>query len=67
MVQDTGFSEFMPVGEGVLAFSTEDQALAGIESVRSDWEKHSKAAKAFAAEWFDSDKVLSRLLKEALE
>lgn len=67
VVQDTGFSEFMPVGEGVLAFSTEEEALAGIEAVRSDWDKHSKAAKAFANEWFDSDKVLSKLLKEAME
>jgi len=67
VVQDTGFSDFMPTGEGVLAFSTEDEALAGIEAVRGDWGRHSRAAKRFAKEWFDSDAVLSKLLKEAVE
>jgi len=67
VVQDTGFSDFMPTGEGVLAFSTEDEALAGIEAVRADWDRHSKAAKAFAKEWFDSDTVLAKLLAQALE
>ena len=67
VVQDTGFSGFMPVGEGVLSFSTEEEALAGIEAVRGDWDKHSRAARKFAEDWFDSDVVLGKLLKEATE
>ena len=66
VVQDTGYSRFMDVGEGVLSFADEAGALAGIEAVRSDWQRHSRAAKAFAARYFDSDAVLSRLLDEAL-
>jgi hypothetical protein len=67
VVQDTGFSKFMPTGEGILAFGSEDEALAGIEKVRADWPKHSRRARELAGEWFDSDKVLAKLLQEALE
>jgi len=66
VVQDTGFSRFMDVGEGVLAFNDEAGALAGIEAVRADWARHSQAARDFAKRYFDSDAVLSRLLTEAL-
>ncbi|EFL49458.1 conserved hypothetical protein [Solidesulfovibrio fructosivorans JJ]] len=66
VVQDTGYSRFMDVGEGVLAFDDETGALAGIEAVRSDWARHSRAAKAFAARYFDSDTVLAKLLADAL-
>ncbi len=67
VVQDTGFSTFMPTGQGLFAFNTEDEALAGIEAVRSDWDKHSAAARKMAEEWFDSDVVLAKLLGDALE
>lgn len=66
VVQDTGFSDFIPVGEGVLAYSDLDGALAGIESVRRDWDRHSRAAVKVAQEFFDSGRVLSALLKDAL-
>lgn len=66
VVQDTGYSRFMDVGEGVLAFTNEAEALAGIEAVRADWDRHSAAAKKFAARYFDSDVVLAKLLADAL-
>ena len=66
VVQDTGFSDFIPVGEGVLSYTDMDGALAGIESVRKDWERHSRAAVKVAQEFFDSGRVLSALLKDAL-
>ena len=40
--------------------------LAGIEAIRADWSRHSRAAKAFAARYFDSDTVLAKLLQDAL-
>ena len=65
VVQDTGFSDFIPTGEGVLAFTTIDEALAGIEAIRADWSRHAKAAYEIANEYFDSSKVLGAMLKEA--
>lgn len=66
VVQDTGFSAFLPVGEGVLPFQTTEEAVAGVHEVEGDYARHAKAARAIAEEYFDSNKVLSRLIKEAM-
>lgn len=60
--QDTGFPAHLPTGEGLLAFSTADEAVAAVESLRRDYPRHRRAARAIAEEVFDSDRVLSRLL-----
>jgi hypothetical protein len=62
IAQDTGFGRVLPVGEGLFAFETDDDVVAGIEELRGDYELHARAARALAEEHFDSDKVLSRLL-----
>ena len=64
LVQDTGFSRVLPVGEGLLAFTTLDEAVAGVDAIRRDYARHSRAARAIAEDYFDSDTVLSRLLDE---
>ncbi len=35
VAQDTGFGRFLPTGAGLLAFASEDDALAAVEEVRS--------------------------------
>jgi hypothetical protein len=64
LAQDTLFSKFLPVGDGLLAFSTIDEALAGIEDLMGRYEIHRRAARAIAEEFLDSDKVLARLLDQ---
>ena len=64
LAQDTGLAELYPLGEGLLAFSTLDEAVAGVEQIRSDPARHAHAARAIAVEHFDSDKVLGRLLEQ---
>ena len=63
LVQDTGFSRNLPTGEGLIAFRTLDEAVAGVQSIVSDYERHSRVARSLAEEYFDSDKVLGRLLE----
>ena len=63
LAQDTGLGELYPLGEGLLAFSTPDEAVAGVEAIRADPARHARAARAIAVECFDSDKVLGRLLE----
>jgi hypothetical protein len=63
VAQETGFSRFLPTGEGLLAFETEDDVLAAIATLRSDYELHSRAARQLAERHLDSDRVLSRLLE----
>jgi hypothetical protein len=64
VVQDTGFSEFIPTGEGIIAFTTVEEALEGIVKIGADWERHSKAARKLAQDYFDSDKVLGSLMRD---
>lgn len=63
LAQDTGLGELYPVGEGLLTFSTLDEAVAGVDAIRADPVRHAAAARAIAEEHFDSDRVLGRLLE----
>jgi glycosyltransferase involved in cell wall biosynthesis len=65
VVQDTGFSRNLPTGQGLVAFRTLDEAVAGVRAVTSDYQRHSRAARALAEDYFDSDKVLGQLLARA--
>jgi len=62
LAQDTGFADFLPAGEGLLAFATLDDAVAGVEAIRADHALHSRRARELAEEHLDSDRVLGRLL-----
>jgi hypothetical protein len=62
LAQDTGIRDLFPVGLGLLTFSTEEEAVAGVEEMFRDYQGHARAARAVAEECFDSDKVLRRLL-----
>jgi len=66
VVQDTGFTEVIKSGEGLIAFDNLDQALAGIESVRENYQHHSEAARAVAEKYFESSVVLEDLLNNAM-
>jgi hypothetical protein len=65
VVQDTGFSAVLPVGEGIVPFTTLEEAIEGVRSVEADYARHAKAARAIAGEFFDSGVVLGRLIEEA--
>lgn len=64
IVQDTGFSRFLPTGVGLCAFSDLDGAADAVKSVTADYQRHCRAARAVAEAYFDSDKVLGKLLRE---
>jgi hypothetical protein len=65
LVQDTGWTEHLPHGEGLLAFSTADQALDGIERINAGYERHARIAREIAHEHFDARRVLPRLIERA--
>ena len=66
LVQDTGFSLTLPVGDGLLAFRTLDEAVDGAGRIAADYEHHRRAARRIAEEYFDSDRLLTRLLEDAV-
>src|SRR5262249_4806696 len=65
VVQDTGFSARLPVGGGILPFSTVDEAVAAVPEGEGDYARHARGARAVAESFFASDKVLPLLLEEA--
>jgi hypothetical protein len=62
VVQDTGFSEIIPCGEGVLAFNNLEEAVEAIRRVESDYTRHQAAARRIAEQYFASDVVLGDML-----
>ena len=62
LAQDTGFSTVLPTGEGLLRFGNDTEAVAGIDAIDADYPSHREAARALAELYFDSDRVLTRLL-----
>ena len=67
VAQDTGFSDVLPVGEGLLAFEAVEDAVDAITAVASDYGRHRRAARAFAQEHLDSRRVLARVVSVATE
>jgi hypothetical protein len=62
LAQDTGLGGLYPLGRGLLAFSTLDEAVEGVERISAEPALHARAARRLAEEEFDSDRVLRRLL-----
>ncbi len=62
IAQDTGFEPYVPAGAGLFAFETAEDVLAAIDAINGDYEKQRRAARDLAEEYFDSNKVLTRLL-----
>lgn len=62
VAQDTGLNGRYPTGEGLLTFSTLDEAAACVEDVVANYPQHARAARALAETFFDADVVLSGLL-----
>jgi hypothetical protein len=63
VLQDTGYSAWLPVGEGLLAFDDLDGAVGAVAAVNGDYERHRRTARAIAVEYFDARRVLGSLLE----
>jgi len=63
LAQDTGLGTVLSAGEGLLTFRSEAEALAGLDSIQADYQRHREAARAIAEQHCDSNRVLSKLLE----
>jgi hypothetical protein len=63
VIQDTGYSRIVPCGDGLIAFSSLEEAAAALERVEADYPRHQRAARSLAEAHFDSDRVLAELLE----
>lgn len=64
ITQETGFSKYLPAGQGLFGFSTMEEILAAVDSINADYEKHCRAALEIGREYFGHDVVLKRMLAE---
>ncbi len=63
VVQETGFSELVATGDGLLTFDDLDGAAAALERVAADPLFHQEAALALAAEHFEATRVLGAFVE----
>lgn len=62
VVADTGFSRYLPTGDGLHAFVDENSAAAALEQVERNVRAESQRAREIAEQFFDAPRVLASLL-----
>ncbi len=60
--QETGCSEWLASGSGVLTFTTADEALAAIQDIAARYELHCAEARSIVESYFDASSVLTELI-----
>ncbi len=58
LVQDTGLSDWLPTGQGIVTFRDLPEAVKGIDEINADYEKHCRIARELAEEYFSADQIL---------
>jgi len=64
VLEDTGFSQHLPCGLGLMAVKNVDEARIAVIDIENNWNKHSKAAREIAMECLDTRVVLKRFMNE---
>jgi len=64
VIQDTGFTKFIPTGRGAHAFSTKEQAEEALAAVERDYTMQAQAARDLAWTHFHSADVLTKLIDD---
>jgi hypothetical protein len=63
--QDTGFGAVLPIGPGVHAFRTVEEACEAVRAIEGDYQRASAHATEVAQEYFAAPRVLGALLRTA--
>ena len=66
VVQDTGFSDWLPTGDGVLLFTTSEEAVTAIKGINQRYTQHARAAREVAVAHFNAGTVLTELVERVL-
>jgi hypothetical protein len=65
VVQETGFSDRLPTGSGLVPFRTPEDAARGVADIVRHWTEHAAAARELAERWFAADVVLPTFCEQA--
>ncbi len=63
ILQETGWTDFYPHGEGLLSFHDEESALAALAAVARDPERHARAAREIAEKYCSAPVVVNQFLE----
>ncbi len=66
VVQYTGASQFLPDAQGLFRFRNMDEAVRGLATAETDYERQGRAARALVEEHFDARRVVASVLERAL-
>lgn len=59
---DTGFSDYLPTGAGLIGFNSVEQAAEGIRQIEGDYATHARAARELAEAELDGTRTLAAML-----
>jgi len=62
LIEDTGLSDHLPTGEGLLVFRDLAEAVAGVEEIDRHYARHQWAARRLAEDVLDSRRCLPAML-----
>ena len=62
LAEDTGFSQYLPTGRGLVCFNNLEEAVAGVAEIDRDYPQHMRAARELAQEYLNSEKRLPAML-----
>ncbi|MDP8901373.1 MAG: hypothetical protein M3N33_09595 [Actinomycetota bacterium] len=65
ITEETGFSTFLPTGQGLFGFSTIDDVVTAVEAVAANYPSHARAAREVAGDLFAAERVLGSLMGRA--
>ena len=63
ILQETGWTDFYPEGDGLLSFHDEESACAALETMAKDPVKHARAARQIAEKYCAAPIVVNQLLE----
>ncbi len=65
ITQNTGFDTIIETGKGLFSFNSVPEIKSAIKEINVNYPEHCRYARELAEEYFNSDKVLSKLLNMA--
>jgi len=66
LIEDTGLSDWLAVGEGLVTFNNLSEAAEGVKKINADYDRHRHAARKLAEDIFSTEQVLPRFIEAAM-
>jgi hypothetical protein len=65
IAEETGYSDHLPSGLGLLSFSDLQSAADAVDTLLADYQRHKKAAREIAEQYFSCESVLTRMIENS--